>query len=121
MATDDTGWKKPDIIQAPDGNSKGVIVPATGLESRPCFTCRSWEKDARKLTQFFRAKGLRADAEGYYETPIVRDFKGRRSLRIHPRDFGYCRRQCMPTHMNATCPDWDATTTRSELQGKIAP
>lgn len=119
MATDDTGWRKPDMIQTPEGNATGIVTPSTGLEERPCFTCRSWEKDARKLTQFLTSKGLQPDFEGYYETPVARDFHGRKSLRIHPRDFGFCRRQCMPTHMQATCEDWDTVRTRSELQGKI--
>jgi hypothetical protein len=119
MATDDTGWRKPDLVQTPTGNAKGIVTPTTGLEEKPCFTCRSWEKDTQKLTQFLRSKGLQPDADGKYETPIVRDFNGRRSLKIDPRDFGYCRRQCMPTHMQASCADWNAVRTRSELQGKI--
>ena len=117
--TEDTGWKQAEEIVTPSGQAAGRIVPATGLEQAPCFACASWEKDNKKLIQHFNAKGLEPDAEGCYETPIVRDFQGRRSLRVHPRDFGFCRRQCVVSHMNATCPDWTPTRTRNDLMGKI--
>ena len=119
MAIEDTGWKKPDMIQTPDGNTKGVIQPATGLEEKPCFTCASWEKNTRKLIQFFRASGLQTDAEGYFTTPIIQDFDDRTSMRVHPRDFGFCRQGCCPTHMNATCEFWKPTRNVSELALKV--
>lgn len=117
----DTGWQLPKIMQDA-GEVKGLIQPATGMEEKPCFTCRSWDKDTRKLMQFLNSRGLKADADGNYETPIVNDFKdGRRSIKVNPRDWGYCRNGCMPTHMNATCDVWVPVVSRSELQGKIAP
>jgi len=118
MAIDDTGWKRPDVAQTPEG-PKGLITPAVGTEPRPCYLCRSWEKDKQKLIQFFVSRGFVADSEGIFETPIVRDFKGRRSIRVDPRNWGYCRRECIPTEMNATCPDWELAQHRSELMGKI--
>jgi hypothetical protein len=118
MAIEDTGWKQGEVITTDKGPT-GQIVPATGIEQAPCFTCASWEKDNRKLIQHFNAKGLQPDAEGFYETPIARDIQGRKSMRIHPRDFGFCRRQCVVSHMNATCPDWAPTRTRGDLAGKI--
>jgi hypothetical protein len=119
MPIDDTGWRKPIVTQTPGETPKGVIQMKTGLENKPCFMCKSWEKDTRKLIQHFKAKGLTPDAEGYYTTPIVQDFDNRKSLRINPREYGYCRRLCMPTGDTCTCPDWQLTQTRSELALKV--
>jgi len=119
MPIDDTGWKQPTVVQTPDGGAKGVVQPATGLEIKPCFTCKSWEKDNRKLVQFLVSRGLKSNAEGYFETPIAKDFAGRRSMRIHPRDYGFCRRHCYPAAMNATCDDWQPTLLANDLALKV--
>ena len=119
MAIEDTGWRKPVVTQVPGEAPKGVIQPATGLESKPCFTCRSWEKDTRRLMQHFQSHGLTPDAEGYYETPIAKEINGRTSLRIHPRDNGWCNRIGCVSHMNATCPDWKPTRFAKELALKV--
>jgi hypothetical protein len=119
MPTEDTGWKVPQIVQTEKGEIAGLIQPATGIEAKPCFTCRSWEKDTRKLMQHFTSHGLTPDAEGYYETPIAKEINGRKSLRIHPRDNGFCNKQCCVSHMNATCPDWTPTRFASELALKV--
>jgi len=115
---DDTGWKKPEV-SFQDGLPTGVIQPSTGMEVNPCFTCRSFEKDNKKLLQHLHSKGLKPNAQGLYETPIAKDVKGRRSMQIDPRNFGYCRRNCYVTDMRATCADFTAVVTRSELQSKI--
>ena len=116
--TEDTGWQKAQLVNTA-GGMKGLITPSTGTEVQPCFTCKAWEKDNRKLIQYLLARKLGAADAGYFETPIARDFQGRTSLKIHPRDFGYCRRQCMPTHMNASCPEWKPTLFINDLQAKI--
>ena len=118
MAITDTGWKKPELVQTSDG-SKAVVQMASGMEQKPCFTCRSWEKDTKKLIQFLTSHGLQPDADGNYETPIVKDFKGRRSLQVNPRDYGFCRQGCCPTHMNASCENWQPTRFASELALKV--
>jgi hypothetical protein len=118
MPIDDTGWKSP-IVTAQDGLPTGTIQTASGLERQPCFLCRSFEKDNRKLIQHFQAHGLTADENGCYETPIAKEVRGRRSLKIDPRDYGFCRRHGYVTGMNATCPDFKLTESRSELQAKI--
>jgi len=118
MPIEDTGWRKPDLsIQ--DGLPTGTIQTATGMEQRPCFMCRSFEKDNKRLLQHLNAKGLKPNAEGCYETPIVQDFQGRRSMKIDPRNFGYCRKGNYVTDMRASCADFQLVTTRSELQSKI--
>lgn len=114
----DTGWQRPDVsIQG--GVPTGTILPSTGIESKPCFMCRSFDKDNKKLMRHLDSKGLKADENGLYETPIARDFHGRRSMKIDPRNFGYCRRNDYVTDMRATCPDFDLTANRSDLQLKV--
>lgn len=115
---EDTGWKKPTIV-TDGGETKGVIQPATGLEKNPCFACRSFEKDERRLRQHCQANGLVPDAEGFYITPIAQEIQGRKSLRLNPADCGWCRRHGSVSHMNATCPDFVATATREELALKL--
>lgn len=118
---DGIDWQAPKIIQTPTG-AKGVISTATGMEEKPCFTCARWEKDNRKLIQYFISKGLRADENGIFTTPIVQDFgDGRRSMEIDPKDWGFCRKLVMPTHMlaGAQCPEWKPVTLVQDLKGKI--
>lgn len=118
MAIDDTGWKKPELVATEDGPA-GRIVPASGLALKPCMMCRSFEKDEQRLRQHFHARGLRPDSNGFYETPIALEIKGRKSLRMHPRDFGWCRREGSVVHMNATCELFCETTTRADLAAKL--
>jgi len=100
-------------------SAAGVIEMATGLEQRPCFLCRSFEKDEKKLVNHLLARGLKPDPDGSFVTPIVGDFKDRASLRIHPSQYGYCRRQTMPVDMQATCIDWAQVRTASEMESRI--
>lgn len=97
----------------------GVIELATGMEQRPCFLCRSFEKDEKKLVNHLLARGLKPDPDGSFVTPIVGDFKNRTSLRIHPSQYGYCRRHTMPVDMQATCIDWAQVRTASEMESRI--
>lgn len=118
MPIDDTGWKKP-VMSIQDGLPTGTITTATGLEQKPCFMCKSFEKDNRRLIQHLNARGLVADESGCYETPIARDINGRRSIKIDPRDFGYCRKNCYVTSMKATCPDFQLVQFREDMIPKI--
>jgi len=112
-------WQKPNVISTPTG-TKGVISSPTGMEEKPCFTCSKWLKDNRKLIQHLRAKGLRADSNGIFTTPIVSDFKdGRQSMEVDPKDYGWCPKNCYVSHMLATCEFWQPTTLSGELAGKI--
>jgi hypothetical protein len=114
----DTGWQKPNLVQTPEGD-KGQIALASGLEKQPCMLCKSFEKDVRRLRQHLAAQGLTPDKNGFYETPIAKEIAGRRSLKIKPRDYGWCRRNGGVVHMNATCPDFVITQTRADLAGKL--
>lgn len=118
MALDDTGWRKP-IVTTENGLPTATIVPATGLEKQPCFMCRSFDKDERKLRQYYEAHGLVPNTEGLYETPITQDFDNRKSLQVDVKNFGFCRRHDYVTDMRATCGDFQITTSRADLMRKI--
>jgi hypothetical protein len=114
-------WTQPRIVETATG-AKGVITSEIGTEDKPCFTCSDWDKDNRKLMQFLTARGLKADENGVFETPIVQDFHdGRRSMKIDLRDWGYCQTLGMPTHMLAgmQCLHWRRVMLIRDLKGKI--
>ena len=116
---DGIDWQAPNIISTPDG-AKGVISSPTGSEEKPCFTCSKWVKDNRKLIQHLNAKGLKADKNGIFTTPIVADFHdGRRSMEVDPKDYGWCPKNCYVSHMLATCEFWQPVNVGHELAGKI--
>lgn len=116
---DGIDWQAPSVIQTETG-PKGVISSPMGSEEKPCFTCAKWVKDNRRLVQHFIARGLRADENGHFETPIVQDFHdGRRSMKVDPKDWGWCPKLVMPTHMLATCEFWQETNLVREIARKI--
>lgn len=112
----DTGWKKPTNVTGGDEYARGDIELATGTEQRPCFMCRSFEKDERKLTEHLIAKGLEAGPDGKFITPIAKDIPGRKSLKIAPRDYGWCRKDTMPVDMLATCDKWQQKRTSNDFR-----
>jgi hypothetical protein len=110
----------PQIVRDPtDGQVKGLVQIAQGEQPKPCYLCRSFEKDNKKLVQHLLAHGLKPDEEGRFETPLAKEVQGRRSLKIDPKDYGYCRKSCMPTGMTATCEYWVLTQFREEMARKI--
>lgn len=116
-----TCWQKIELVGG-DGeqSAAGLIELASGTEAKPCMMCRSWEGgEPQKLTQHLLARGLKPNAAGKFETPIARDFKGRKSLEIDPKDYGYCRRDCIPTDMLATCENWQPTITEADFKRRM--
>ena len=122
MADETTSYGgTPQIVRDPsDGQLKGLVQIAQGTEPEPCYLCRSFEKDNRKLIQHFVAHGLKPDENGLFETPLAQEVKGRRSLKIDPNDYGYCRKNCYTTAMTSHCPSWRLTKFREEMMRKIA-
>ena len=93
---------------------------ATGIEARPCMMCAKWEKvDVTRIVQHFIAKGLEAKPDGTFVTPIVKDFPGRKSLVLDPHDFGFCRRDMLPTDLQSTCAAWTPTKQIVQLQRRM--
>ena len=113
-----------------DKSAKGVVDLATTIEIRPCFACKSWEKDERKLAQHIRSKGLKILPSGTMQTPIAKDFKGRSGILMIPgpkgkepamiQDFGWCRRDSQPTHYDATCPNFNQVKRREDMRQRQA-
>lgn len=119
--TDDTGWKAPEIITTPNG-AAGVVQMNTATEATPCYLCKNWHKDTRKLMQHIRSKGLVPDSNGIYTMPTP-DLPDRKSIQVDPKDWGFCLKQAIATHMNAgmQCEDWSLRETREDLKGLIKP
>lgn len=92
---------------------------ATGKEDNPCLLCRSFEKSDRRLVEYFKSRGLTPLPDGSYETPVAKDFPGRKSLRIHPANFGWCRRDAIAVDMMATCAAFTQVRTASEMESRI--
>jgi hypothetical protein len=93
---------------------------ATGTESRPCMMCAKWDRvETNRVVQHFLARGLEAMPDGKFVTPIIKDIPGRRSMVLDPRDYGFCRRDLLPTDMQATCVDWTPTKSLVELQRRL--
>lgn len=115
----DTGWKAPEIITTPQG-AAGVVKMDTATEATPCYLCKNWHKDTRKLMQYIQAHGLTPDANGIY-TLRLPDFPERQSIQVDPKDWGFCLTLAMPTHMDAgaQCPHWRLREVREDMKGLI--
>jgi hypothetical protein len=109
-------------ITGGDGDSvaTGQIEMASGLEQHPCLMCISFEKDRDRLVRHLLRHKLTPEPDGTFVTPIAKDFPGRKSLRIDPRSYGWCRRDTIIVDMLATCPAWRLATSKSELASRIS-
>ena len=116
-----TCWQRIQIVGG-DGDTvaSGVVEMATGQEERPCLICRKWENvETKRVVEHFLARGLVAQPDGTFTTPIVKDYPGRKSLVLDPRNFGFCRRDLLPTDAQATCENWVPTKRLSEFQDRM--
>ncbi len=110
---DDSAGPRKIRITGGDGDraASGLVEPVLGSTQRPCVMCRSFERDVKRLTEHLLAHGLKPEPDGSFVSPIAKDFKDpRANLRMHPREFGYCRLTTMPVQDVATCPSWVART-----------
>lgn len=98
----------------------GQIEMAHGLEQHPCLMCVSFEKDTNRLIRHLIRHKLTPQEDGTFVTPIAKDFPGRKSLRIDPRSYGWCRRDTIVVDMLATCPAWRLTMSKSDLASRIS-
>jgi hypothetical protein len=116
-----TCWQKINLTGG-DGTTSaaGEIELATGQETRPCCMCRSWEDaDKNKIVRFLIAHGLKPNPDGKFETPIAKDFVGRKSLVLDPKSSGYCRKDGIITDGLASCPAWSPTRSISDFQQRM--
>lgn len=116
---DDTGWKAPEIITTSQGTA-GVVQMPSETEAKPCFTCKHWDKDTRKLMQYLHVHGLQPNSNGIY-TLQIKDLPGRKSIEVDPKDWGFCMTLAMPTHMNAgaQCEYWQLRVVRDDMRGIV--
>lgn len=118
---DGTCWQRVQLTGG-DGEqyARGAIQMATGTEQRPCMMCAKWERvELNRMVQHFLSKGLEAMPDGTFVTPIIKDYPGRKSMVLDPHDFGFCRRDLLPTDMQSTCVDWVPTTRLVDLQRRL--
>ncbi len=92
---------------------------ATGRETRPCCTCKSWEKDENRLVQHLIARGLKPQPDGSFISPIALDMRDGKPMKIFPKNSGYCRREGSVTEWGATCEKWQPTTLVADLMKKV--
>lgn len=116
-----TCWQSIRIVGGDgDQTATGLIDLATGKETQPCLMCRKWENVATaRVVEYFLARGLEAQPDGKFKTPIVKDYPGRKSLVLDPKNFGFCRRDLIPTDAQATCDGWVPTKHLSEFQDRM--
>lgn len=96
----------------------GQVEMVKGYETRPCAMCRSWEKDEKRIVEFFISKGLTLTSDGKFITPIAKDV-GRVSQTLDPKKFGFCRKDMIPTEDLATCEGFQPVRTTEELRSRI--
>ena len=130
MADDikDTGFRKIvpqaevlDVRTGKDLSAYGEVEPVTGMETRPCCMCRSYEDvDKNRLVRHIMAKGLTPREDGKFESPIAKDYNGARAnMTLDPRGCGICRRDTIVVEALATCENWAPTRTISEFQQRM--
>jgi hypothetical protein len=128
----DTGWKRPTNVVGGEGFAAGTIELPRGTTPRPCFACRFWDHvELPKMISYLKSRGLEQRPDGKLVTPIVKDFprsvepnaqvpiKPRESMVLDPTVLGFCRKDTIPTDMLATCEEWDAVKTSSEMQRRL--
>lgn len=123
----DTGWKPITPTDSTVDNKTEEVVGAggrvamvTGGEEKPCCMCTKWDHvDTNRIVRHLLSKGLKPREDGKFETPIAKDYKGRKSLVLDPVNFGYCRKDTVITESLATCPAWTPTRTVSEFQQRM--
>jgi hypothetical protein len=112
----DTGWQKPQIVEGVGG----VITPPSAVEAKPCWLCKSWEKDTRKLDEYVRAHGMKMQEDGCYVLEEYRrGIPTRQQFRLDPKKTGWCRRDMDLAMDEFTCPRWEARVTKEDLRGII--
>jgi hypothetical protein len=103
-----------------EGGAKGEVDMATGLETNPCFMCKSWEKDTPRLVRHFTAHGLTIDPDGSVQTPIAKNIPGRKSMKLKIQQMGWCKMGAMPTDDMASCPNFRQVRTREDMRARLS-
>lgn len=125
---DDTGWKPMEQIRGDVGADgrvgenyvKTMVQPVTGLEQQPCFMCKSWEKNDKRLRQHIASKkNIEVLPDGTFRHIIDKDVKDRNTKTYNIRDFGFCRFTGMPTQQLASCEHWVPTKRLTDLRRKL--
>ncbi|HEV3059625.1 MAG TPA: hypothetical protein VGY48_15350 [Vicinamibacterales bacterium] len=129
MADDvkDTGWKsiipQAEVVDTKTGQdlgAYGAVEMVHGLEDRPCCMCKHWDHvDVNRVIRHLLSKGLTPREDGKFDTPIAKDFPGRVSMVLDPKNFGYCKTDTIITEMTATCDKWSPTISLTDFQQRM--
>jgi hypothetical protein len=111
---EDTGWQQPEIVEGVGG----VISNPTATEAKPCWACKRWEKDDKKLIEYVVAHGMKLQDDGtYIFEAIAGDLPTRQQMRLDPKTMGYCRSLCCLAHMDSTCDNWAPRLFAADMAG----
>lgn len=82
--------------------------------------CRRWmHAGSDKVIEHLLARGLEAQPDGKFKTPIAKDIPGRKSLVLDPKNYGFCDRDQILTESLATCPNWVPTKRLTDFQRRM--
>jgi len=83
--------------------------------------CRKWENvETRRVVEYFiYSRKLEQLPDGRFTTPIAKDYPGRKPMILDPKNYGFCRRDMIPTEAMATCEAWVPTKRLTELQDRM--
>ena len=102
-----------------DQAAVGQVEMVSGAEVRPCFMCRSWEKDTDRLIRHLRSfKSVEMRPDGKFVARHNRELD-REGLVMDPKNFGFCRLTSNVSEDRASCPHWQPTKRAEDLARKI--
>jgi hypothetical protein len=97
----------------------GKVAMQKALEQRPCYLCRSWEKDERRLVRHIRSAKLTLMPDGSFESPAQKDRDGK-PMKLHVDRCGYCKRDGIVTEDEATCLQWTQVSRREDMRARLS-
>jgi len=116
-----SGWKPITVTGGggPDG-VKGLVQQVTGIQTKPCNMCRSWEKNDRRIREVVHAaKNIVLLPDGTMKHKIDLDVPDRQTQTFNINDFGWCRYWTQLAQQLASCEMWTPTRTVSDLMRKL--
>ncbi len=117
----DSGWKPIKVIEGGGSDGvKGLVQPVTGIQTKPCNMCRSWEKNDRRIRELVHSKkNIALLPDGTMKHKIDLDVPDRQTQTFNINDFGWCRYWGQLAQQLASCEMWTATRTVSDLMRKL--
>jgi hypothetical protein len=123
----DSGWKGITGVVGGENYARGVVEPVTGLEERPCLTCKSFEQpDLNRVIKHLNASGsVEMREDGKFEPKHIAEARraglpvkpdGGNPMILDPHNLGWCRRDAQLTDLLATCPAWQPRKSAADFR-----